>query len=70
MKPTERTTEELFAHTRKCFFEKNGYYPTEKDIILLTEEAKRATMPELYENNKSTADNSYENEICAIDSKT
>lgn len=69
MKPTERSTEELFAHTSKCFFEKNGYYPTEKEAIILTEEAKRATMPELYENSKLATEDSCENETCTTDSK-
>ena len=39
MKPTNRTFDEINESTRKSFYEQNGYYPTEEEIIKLTDEA-------------------------------
>ena len=42
MKPSGRTQNEIRNHARERFFEKNGYYPTEEDIIRLVKEARQA----------------------------
>lgn len=46
MQPSGRTLDELFECTSKRFYEKNGYYPTDEDILRLTDEARRATKRE------------------------
>ena len=42
MEPSGRTQDEIRNEARERFFEKNGYYPTEEDIIRLVKEARQA----------------------------
>lgn len=42
MQPSGRTLDEVRKEARECFYEKNGYYPTEEDAIRLTDEARKA----------------------------
>ena len=39
--PSGRTIREVCEQAGKEFFEANGYYPTEKDAVRLTDEARR-----------------------------